>query len=129
MSEPVTDTSIASKTMPKVRGHVFLHEQVVTYNLICWLHGIRGKAGGNVTQAFMRNKGSHHRLIKPQLRGSQRTWMVRGGGGGLIRSSDGAPVMGVERRDQHVRGLFIQQPAFVGTIKYEEPISQPKTDW
>ena len=103
LSEPATDTSIASKTMPKVKGHVFLHEQGVTYNLISWLHGIRGKAGGNFTQAFMRNKGSHHRLIKPHLRGSQRTRMVRGGGGGLIHSSDETPVMGVERRDQHVR--------------------------
>jgi len=51
------------------------------------------------------------------------------GGGGLIRSSVEAPVMGVERRDQHVQALFIQQPAFVGTIEYEEPISQPKTDF
>lgn len=66
LSEPATDTSIARKTMPKVRGHVFLHEQGVTYNLIRWLHGIRGKAGGNVTQAYMRNKGSHHRQIKPK---------------------------------------------------------------
>lgn len=74
--------------MPKVRGNVFLHEQGVTYNLKRWLHGIRGKAGGNITQAFKWNKGSHHRMIKPEKGGSQRTGMVRGGGGGLIRSSD-----------------------------------------
>ncbi len=73
--------------MSKVRGNVFFHEQGVALNLIKWLHGIRGKAGKNILQAFARNKGSHHRLINP-INGdiSVQEW-YDDDDGGLIRSS------------------------------------------
>ena len=29
-----------------------------------WLHGIRGKVGKNLPQAFVRNKGSYNRTAK-----------------------------------------------------------------
>lgn len=52
-----------------------------------WLHGIRGKVGKNIAQAFVWNKGSHHRLINP-LTGDVIVYgLYEGGGGGLIRIS------------------------------------------
>ena len=52
-----------------------------------WLHGIRGKAGKNIPQAFVRNKGSHHCLINPPVDGDVSVQGWYDGGGGLVHSS------------------------------------------
>jgi hypothetical protein len=71
-------------------------------SLICGFRMERGKARPE-TAARM---GGKRERSKRQNREELST--VAGCAGGPVRSSDEAPVMGVERRDRIARGLFVR---------------------
>ena len=71
-------------------------------SLICGFRMERGKARPE-TAAQM---GGQRERSKRQNREELST--VAGRAGGPVRSSDEAPVMGVERRDRIARGLFVR---------------------
>ncbi len=70
-------------------------------SLICCFRMERGKACPDKSALF---KGGEREISKRKNRKELST--VAGRAGGPVRSSEEAPVMGVERRDRIIRGLF-----------------------